>query len=100
MRTTETALDATLAGTPAGLRLADMGAKVTTAFATVWRLLKNRRASARLHDLDDRQLADIGLIRSDLHDAATFAYSEDVARYLTQVSRMRADAYYRDVRKR
>jgi uncharacterized protein YjiS (DUF1127 family) len=33
---------------------------------SVWRALRNRVASNRLHDLDDRQLDDIGITRSDL----------------------------------
>ena len=38
----------------------------------VWRLvvaIKHRRELPRLADFDDRLLADIGLMRSDLHDA-------------------------------
>ena len=34
--------------------------------ATIWRVMRNRWASNRLHELDDRQLDDIGLSRHDV----------------------------------
>jgi uncharacterized protein YjiS (DUF1127 family) len=33
---------------------------------SVWRAFRNRLASNRLHDLDDRQLNDIGITRHDV----------------------------------
>jgi uncharacterized protein YjiS (DUF1127 family) len=50
------------------------------------RALKNRRDAHRLAGLDDRMLADIGLTRSDLHDA----YSEPLWHDPTDVLVQRA----------
>ncbi|PYE46494.1 uncharacterized protein DUF1127 [Rhizobium sp. PP-WC-2G-219] len=96
MRTPDTALDLTLAGKPAVLRLSAL----TQGLMTVWRLLKNRRATGHLHDLDDRQLADIGLSRNDVRDATMSAFFEDPSRHLTRAARERVNHYYRDARTR
>jgi uncharacterized protein YjiS (DUF1127 family) len=95
MRTTDTALDFTLAVTPAVSRLAG----VTKGLMTVWRLLRNRRETASLLHLDDRQLADIGLSRHDVRSATTSAFFDDTSLHLTQLARMRASHYYRDIRR-
>ncbi|KQS67716.1 hypothetical protein ASG39_04835 [Rhizobium sp. Leaf371] len=96
MRTPDTALDVTFAGKPAALRLI---ARVQ-GLVMVWRLLNNRRAAGHLHDLDDRQLADIGLSRTDVRDATTSPFFEDPSRHLTRAARERANRYYRDARSR
>lgn len=54
--------------------------------SAVWRLYRNRRQIARLHDLDDRQLLDMGLKREDLHEALTSASFENPGSYLTRVA--------------
>ena len=95
MRTTDTALDFTLAGTPAVSRLGG----VTKGLATVWRHVRNRRATARLLDLDDRQLADIGLSRQDVCSAATSGFFDDPSTHLTQSARLRTSHSYRDMRR-
>ncbi len=96
MRTPETALDVTFAGKPAALRVFALA----QGLVTVWRLLRNRRATGHLHELDDRQLADIGLTRNDVRDATMSAFFEDPSRHLTRAARERANRYYRDVRSR
>jgi hypothetical protein len=45
---------------------------------------KNRRDAIRLADLDDRMLADIGLIRSDLRDAYAEPLWRDPSDVLTR----------------
>ena len=44
-------------------------ATLTAAIRKVGQVLKNRHDATMLADMDDRMLADIGLTRSDLHDA-------------------------------
>jgi uncharacterized protein YjiS (DUF1127 family) len=55
-----------------GQRLTALGAGVAGGFSRIGRAIKNRRAATALAGLDDHMLADIGITRSDLHDA----YSE------------------------
>ncbi len=57
-------------GSPAAetLRVA-LFARAVTAVAMAMRGLTNRKQFRRLHDMSDWELADIGLERSDLHDA-------------------------------
>ena len=59
--------------------------------ATIWRVMRNRWASNRLHELDDRQLDDIGLSRHDVF-AATHASRlfDDPAALLAESARRRA----------
>jgi uncharacterized protein YjiS (DUF1127 family) len=59
------------------------------AIATVARflkVLKNRRQIARLVDLDDRTLKDIGLIRSDVDAALAMPLNKDPSNHLIDVS--------------
>lgn len=44
----------------------------------------NRRTVRQLLDMDDRQLSDIGLYRSDVHDALSVGMSEDPSMELTR----------------
>jgi uncharacterized protein YjiS (DUF1127 family) len=44
-------------------------AGLTAAVRKIGQVLKNRHDAAMLANMDDRMLADIGLTRSDLHDA-------------------------------
>jgi uncharacterized protein YjiS (DUF1127 family) len=53
---------------------------------TFLRALRNRRAASALAGLDERMLADIGLTRSDLHDA----YAEPLWRDPTDILAHRA----------
>lgn len=57
----------------------------------VWRALKNRLASNRLHELDDRELCDIGLTRHDV--AAALDHSgvlADPSRLLERAAQINA----------
>ena len=45
------------------------GKTITMLVRAVWQIVASRKELARLADLDDRMLADIGLTRSDLHVA-------------------------------
>jgi uncharacterized protein YjiS (DUF1127 family) len=57
-----------------------IGAMAATLLQAVGRAVvavKNRRELARMADLDDRLLADIGLTRSDLHDAHSAPFIQD-----------------------
>jgi uncharacterized protein YjiS (DUF1127 family) len=57
----------------------------------VARMVRNRIAAARLAELDDRMLADIGLSRTDVRDAVSLAPWEDASGLLTaRVSERRA----------
>ena len=65
-------------------------------FSRFWRLLswplrvaEARREFALLAGLDDRSLADIGLIRQDLRDATAFALSERPSSRLAERARER-----------
>ncbi|ASY61838.1 hypothetical protein SJ05684_c03720 [Sinorhizobium sojae CCBAU 05684] len=94
MRTTEHALDL-VAGKPT---LVSRAAGIVGVLTAVWRQHRSRRQIARLHDLDDRQLLDMGLKRQDLNEALTSAFFEDPSSYLTRASRNRANLFYRGMR--
>jgi uncharacterized protein YjiS (DUF1127 family) len=73
---------------------APIGHAVVALVLGVWRLvvaIKHRRDLARLADIDDRMLADIGLKRSDLRDA----YSEPLWRDPTSLLARRAGVGHR-----
>lgn len=58
----------------------------------VWQIgiaLKHRRELKRLADLDDHMLADIGLNRSDLRDAASAPFWHDPTSILEQRAKAR-----------
>jgi uncharacterized protein YjiS (DUF1127 family) len=55
--------------------------------------LKNRRQIARLADLDDRALKDIGLIRSDIDAALALPMNRDPSQHLQDVSGHGASGY-------
>lgn len=63
------------------------------------RTWRNRVAVNRLHDLDDWQLRDIGLERSDVKDALTSTFFADPGLHLTIASRERAQRYLRNGRR-
>ncbi len=49
---------------------------------TIWRAVEHRRALAQVAGLDDHMLRDIGLTRSDIHDAASVPLTQDPTRML------------------
>ncbi|MHA7969882.1 DUF1127 domain-containing protein [Rhizobium sp. CAU 1783] len=62
-----------------------------THFQSVWRAIRNRRAANRLADLDDFQLRDIGLNRSDVEQILrSSGVTDDPSLQLTRSARMRA----------
>jgi len=95
MRTTEHTLDLTLTGK---LSATPRQTGLTGVLKSVWRLLRNRNAIGSLQDLDDHQLLDMGLCRHEIREALTSSFFEDPGRHLTQVSRSRANTFYRNAR--
>ncbi|MCL6705397.1 DUF1127 domain-containing protein [Pseudomonas sp. R2.Fl] len=66
-------------------------ARLWAALTRLSRALANRRAATRLADLDDFQLADIGLTREDVaHILRTSSLAEDPTRRLSMVARAHA----------
>jgi uncharacterized protein YjiS (DUF1127 family) len=69
-------------------------AGAATAFATItsaWRMLRNRKEINGLNEMDDSQLADIGLTRADLrHALLTSSLFEDPSASLSQSARRSA----------
>ena len=57
------------AAAPIGRALVALAGRAKRGLKEFAERLRNRRDAMRLADLDDRMLADIGLIRSDLRDA-------------------------------
>ena len=57
---------------------------------TVAKRIYNRIVANGLTDLDDRLLADIGLVRSDVSDALNTGLLEDPTTHLTRAARDRA----------
>lgn len=89
MSTTQQTLPLTTA--PRSLPFAGRMATVLALLVAVCRVFRNRSEVNRLQDLDDNQLRDIGLTRSELHSALlTSSFFEDPSSHLTQSARHRA----------
>ena len=77
-------------------RLSSMTLTVTGAF---WRAMRNRWAANQLHDLDDRQLDDIGLTRHDVVQATQGSgVFDDPAALLAETARRRATTRFARLR--
>lgn len=64
---------------------------VTSRVRSVWRAIRNRRAANRLADLDDFQLRDIGLNRSDVEQALkSSGFADDPSPHLSRAARNRS----------
>lgn len=74
------------AGASPGSAIASMLTALGRSLQLLMRAARNRRAAAMLAHFDDRMLSDIGISRSDLHDA----YAEPLWRDPTCVLAMRA----------
>ncbi len=94
MRTTDHALDLTLAGKLSAPRQTGL----MGVLLSVWRQLRSRNSIGRLQDLDDHQLLDMGLCRHEVREALTSSFFDDPGRHLTQASRNRANTFYRNAR--
>ncbi len=58
---------------------------------SVWRAMRNRRAANRLADLDDFQLKDIGLSRSDIDSILRMSgIADDPSQLLARTARARS----------
>src|SRR5690606_12614286 len=68
-----------------------MFARAVNALATTLRAIVNRRQYLRLHEMSDHELSDIGLQRSDLHDAWARRLDLEPTRYLDALVRSRGD---------
>ena len=55
----------------------DAGKTIAMLVRAIWQIVGSRKELARLADLDDRMLADIGLTRSDLHVARFAPFWQD-----------------------
>lgn len=94
-----TALDTRTTMTPAAVRPA-IGMRVLNAVAAVainveklYRAWRNRREIYRLGEMSDAQLADIGLVRGDLHVVWQSPIGIDPTEQLGHISAQRIRAY-------
>lgn len=93
-----TALDHRTLETPARVRPA-LGLAVVNRVASFLRAWKNRREIYRLGEMSDAQLADIGLVRSDLHVAWRATAGVDPTATLGAISEARLRATERAARR-
>jgi uncharacterized protein YjiS (DUF1127 family) len=89
MRTTERMIELDIAEQRLGLLTRLVAA--TTRVKSVWRAIRNRRDANRLADLDDFQLRDIGLSRSDVEQALrSTGFADDPSLHLSRSARNRS----------
>lgn len=70
-------------------------ARVRTAASGFFRAWRNHRMVNRLNELDDHQLLDMGLRRSDVHAVRAASFFSDAGLHLTLASRERARRHLR-----
>ena len=88
MRTTDRILE--LDCSPTSLTFAQRVAHGFATLSSVLRVFRNRMEINRLHELDDNQLKDIGLSRTDLTSAfLASTFFEDPSEHLTKSARNR-----------
>ncbi|WP_288430129.1 DUF1127 domain-containing protein [uncultured Agrobacterium sp.] len=63
------------------------------------RSIANRIAVNKLTEMDDYQLADIGLVRADVMDALEMSLLDDPALHLARAAKMRAGTRFLRLRK-
>lgn len=73
-----------------------LAARLGNAASTVFRAWRNRGALNRLHELDERQLLDLGLTRHDVREAITSSFFSDAGLHLTIAARERARRHLRN----
>ena len=89
MRTTERMIDLDIAEPREALITRLLAA--TAHVKSVWRAIRNRRAANRLADLDDFQLTDIGLTRSDVQQILkSSGIADDPSQLLSRSARNRS----------
>ncbi|MHB2266993.1 DUF1127 domain-containing protein [Aliihoeflea sp. PC F10.4] len=84
-----TALDHTTTYASAAPLRTDVASRVANGFKAVLRAMFNRRHLGDLSELSDHQLADIGLMRSDLREARLTPIPADPTTTLSELSRQR-----------
>ena len=72
--------------------------RVRSAASRFVRAWQNRRVINRLNELDDHQLYDMGLCRSDVQDVRSASFFTDAGLHLTIVARERARRHLRSGR--
>ncbi len=77
----------------------NLAAGVQAIPARFLRLVANRMSAKRLHDLDDYQLADIGLVRSDVDAALETGLLDDPTAQLAHAARLRAPKRFETIRR-
>ena len=75
---------------PASPRRSDFSAKIWRALGWPGRVVEARRTLAQLAQMSDRELSDIGLLRSDLADASALPRDEDPGERLARARAVRA----------
>lgn len=75
--------------------LLDRVRKATDKFVRAW---QNRRVINRLNELDDHQLLDMGLCRSDVHAVRSASFFSDAGLHLTLAARERSRRHLRNGR--
>ena len=68
----------------------DLSAKIWHALGWPARVVEARRTLAQLAQMSDRELSDIGLLRSDLADASALPRDEDPGERLARARAVRA----------
>jgi uncharacterized protein YjiS (DUF1127 family) len=69
---------------------ADLGAKIWHALGWPARVVEARRTLTQLAQMSDRELSDIGLLRSDLADASALPRDADPGERLARARAVRA----------
>lgn len=69
----------------------DVASRVANGLKTILRAMFNRRHLGDLNELSDHQLADIGLMRSDLFEAKLTGISADPTTALSQMCQRRRE---------
>lgn len=67
----------------------DVASRVAKGFKAIFRSIFNRRHLVELNELSDHQLADMGLMRADLHQARLTRIPADPTSTLSALTRQR-----------
>jgi uncharacterized protein YjiS (DUF1127 family) len=89
MRTAERKMELGL-NAPQTVTFEQVATGVSKGFVTFLRRISNRLSANRLMEMDDHQLADIGLTRRDLNVALNTGIMEDPTTRLQRIARMAA----------